>query len=114
MTNIELTKSDDPQPAFATHSERVPLSAEAALRERAVKQLKKRRDFRGHLLVYALVNTFLVVIWAVTSDGGFFWPIFPMAGWGIGVVMNAWDVWRPEEFDENQIEREMSRLRSSR
>jgi hypothetical protein len=33
------------------------------LRERAVKHLKKRRDFYGHVMVYVLVNAFLVVIW---------------------------------------------------
>jgi len=82
------------------------------LRDRAVKRLKKRRDFAGHLLIYTLVNTFLVVIWAVTSSG-FFWPIFPMVGWGIGVVMNAWDVWRGEEFTDDQIAREMQRLQKS-
>jgi hypothetical protein len=59
------------------------------LRDRAVKQLKKRRDFMSHLLVYVLVNSFIVLIWAITNSGGFFWPIFPMVGWGIGVVMNA-------------------------
>jgi len=42
-----------------------------------VQQLKKRRDFYGHLLVYVLVNTFLVVIWAVVDSHGFFWPVFP-------------------------------------
>jgi hypothetical protein len=78
-------------------------------RDRAVMQLKKRRDFRGHLLVYALVNTFIVVIWAVTEAHGFFWPVFPIVGWGIGVVMNAWDVyWRPR-ITEQDIEREMKR-----
>jgi hypothetical protein len=82
-------------------------------RDMAVTQLKKRRDFRGHLLVYVLVNSFVVVIWAITNAHGFFWPIFLIAGWGIGVVMNAWDVyWRPEitEKDiEHEIEREHSR-----
>jgi hypothetical protein len=81
------------------------------LRERAIRRLKKRRDFSGHLLVYALVNTFLVVIWALTDVHGFFWPVFPMVGWGIGVVMNAWDVFRDEEFGEEQIRREIERLR---
>ena len=80
------------------------------LRERAVKRLKKRRDFRGHLLIYTLVNAFLVVIWAVTSPGGFFWPIFPIVGWGIGVIMNAWDVYRVNDFSEEQIQHEMERL----
>ena len=83
---------------------------EQELRERAIKRLKKRRDFHGHVLVYLLVNAFLVVIWAVTSPGGFFWPIFPMVGWGIGVVMNAWDVYFAEEIGEEDIHREMERL----
>ena len=81
-----------------------------ALRERAVKRLKKRRDFYGHILVYLLVNAFLVVIWAVTTPGGFFWPVFPLVGWGIGVVMNAWDVYVAEEVSEDRILREMEHL----
>ena len=80
------------------------------LRERAVRRLKKRHDFHGHLLVYVLVNTFIVVIWALTNDHGFFWPVFPIVGWGIGVVMNAWDVYRGDEVDETEIRREMDRL----
>ncbi len=88
-------------------------TTDAAARERAVKQLKKRRDFFGHLLVYTMVNTFIVIIWAVTS-AGFFWPIFPMVGWGIGVVMNAWDVWRTDDFSDDQIAREIERLHRPR
>jgi hypothetical protein len=85
---------------------------EDALRERAVRQLKKRRDFHAHLLVYALVNAVIVAIWFVTMAGGFFWPIFPMLGWGIGVVMNAWDVYHAEDFSDEQIAQEVARLRS--
>lgn len=83
---------------------------EQVLRDKALRQLKKRRDFYGHLLVYALVNAFLVVIWALTDVHGFFWPVFPIVGWGIGVVMNAWDVYGRREIDEDQIRREMDRL----
>jgi hypothetical protein len=85
-----------------------------ALREKAIKQLKKRHDFHGHLLVYVLVNTFLVVIWALTNPDGFFWPVFPMVGWGIGVVMNAWDVYRGDGFSEAEIRREMERSQGRR
>jgi len=85
------------------------------LRSRAVKALKKRRDFKGHLLVYLMANTFFVVIWLVTiAPDGFFWPVFPLVGWGIGVVMNAWDVYRPEEFSEDEIAAEMRRLEHRR
>lgn len=88
-------------------------STDIAMRDRAVKRLKKRRDFAAHLLIYTMVNTFIVVIWAVTSRG-FFWPIFPIAGWGFGVVMNAWDVWHGDEFTDEEIAREIERLEKSR
>ena len=81
-----------------------------ALREEAVTRLRKKRDFGMHALVYLLVNGFLVVIWAVTG-GDFFWPIFPIAGWGIGLAANAWDVYGRRPISEAEIRREMERLR---
>ena len=87
------------------------LRSDESLRQRAIKRLKKRRDFAAHLLVFVLVNTFVVVIWFMTDPHGFFWPVFPIAGWGIGVVMNAYDVFHDDEFDEDRIQREIQRLR---
>jgi len=82
---------------------------EQAARDRAIAQLKKRRDFRGHLLVYVLVNAFLVAIWAITSDHGFFWPVFIIGAWGIGLVMNAWDVYWRRDITEADIQQTMRR-----
>jgi hypothetical protein len=87
-----------------------PNVTDDTLRDRAIKQLKKRRDLGAHALVFLLVNSFIVAIWFVTNDGGFFWPIFPIGGWGIGLAMNAYDVYRGDDFDERHIEREMRRL----
>jgi 2TM domain len=81
------------------------------LRQQAVERLKKRRDFKTHLVVYAAVNAFLVGIWAITSDGGFFWPVFPILGWGIAVALNAWDVYGRKPITEDEIQREAERLR---
>jgi hypothetical protein len=83
---------------------------EQVLRDKAVRQLKKRHDFHGHLLVYALVNAFLVVIWAITDLHGFFWPVFPIVGWGVAVILNAWDVYGRRDIGEDQIRHEMDRL----
>ena len=80
------------------------------LRARAVKSLKKKRDLQGHVLVYVLVNASLLVIWAITMPGGFFWPAIPMAIWGAGLLMNVWDVYRVEDVDEARIQREMRHL----
>ena len=87
-----------------------PPPTDDALREAAVTRLRKKRDFATHILIYLLVNSFLVVIWAVTS-GDFFWPIFPIAGWGIGLAANAWDVYGRKPISEGEIRQEMDRLR---
>ena len=46
----------------------------------------RRARVRAIVLPYIVVNSFLIVIWAVTG-GGYFWPIWPIIGWGFGVVM---------------------------
>jgi len=84
---------------------------EDMLRQRAIRQVKKRRDFYGHLLVFVLVNGAAITIWATVGDGGFFWPIFLLFGWGVGLIMNAWDVFYRGYEDEGQIRREIERLR---
>src|SRR3954462_5286211 len=43
---------------------------------------------RIHLTVYLIVNALLIGIWAATG-GGYFWPIWPILGWGIGLGCHA-------------------------
>lgn len=83
---------------------------EQELREEAISRLKKKRDFRSHVFIYVAVNSALVAIWAITG-AGFFWPIFPILGWGIGVAANAWDVYGRKPLTEDEIRRETERLR---
>ncbi len=85
-------------------------TGERSAREQAVDRLKKKRDFHGHLLIYILVNAFLVGIWAITSPHVFFWPIFVIGGWGIGIVLNAWDVYWRRNISEEDIRREERRM----
>jgi uncharacterized membrane protein len=87
---------------------------ENPLRLQAIATLKKQRDFRTHALVYLLVNCGLITIWATTSRDNFFWPMFPIVFWGIGVVMNGWDAYFAEEITEERIEREMEHLQRRR
>jgi hypothetical protein len=78
------------------------------LRERAMTSLRRKREFWSHLALYVIVNGFLVGVWA-TTGGGYFWPIWPIVGWGIGVFFHGWDVYaRP--LSEDRIRREMDRL----
>jgi 2TM domain len=79
------------------------------LRERAIARLKQRRDFGAHLFVYLVVNVFLIGIWVFTG-AGFFWPVFPLFLWGIGLVLNAWDVYGRKPVSEDRIRQEMERM----
>ncbi len=95
-----------------------PLSAitEEQRRELAIQRIKARHDFRIHLVAYIVVNAALVVIWYLTSQDangelGFFWPILPIAGWGIGLALHAYVVYFPPSLTEDAIQREMKRLR---
>ena len=80
------------------------------LRDLALTRLERKQEFYAHLLAYVLVNGMLVAIWAM-SGAGFFWPIFPIMGWGIGIAFHAWDTFRRGEPSEARVRREMERLR---
>lgn len=77
-------------------------------RAAAVARITDKREFRQHALVYGAVNTLLVVIWAA-SGAGYFWPIWSIAGWGIGLAAHAWRVYGDKPISEADILDEMQR-----
>jgi hypothetical protein len=78
------------------------------LREQAIAELRTRRELGRHVLVYVMVNAFLVVVWNLTG-AGFFWPAFPMFGWGIGLMFHARDVLWPQP-NEDTVRATMDRI----
>jgi hypothetical protein len=50
----------------------------------------ERRRLRDdeHVRAYVATMALLVAIWALTG-AGYFWPIWPMLGWGIGVLADT-------------------------
>lgn len=60
---------------------------EAEVRE----HVRKLRRFYTDVLVYTLVNLFLILIWAL-SGAGYFWPIWVIIGWGIGLGIHAFTI----------------------
>ena len=82
---------------------------ETDLRERALTQIRKKHEFHAHVAAYVLVNAMLVAIYFLTDPGGFFWPVFPILGWGIGLFFHGWDVYSAAPTEE-RIRKEMARL----
>jgi hypothetical protein len=54
---------------------------------------RRRASFKYHSFSYLMVNTFLWVLWFISSSrnadsSGFPWPLYPMLGWGIGLFFH--------------------------
>jgi hypothetical protein len=82
-----------------------------ALRELALDRLKKKADFRMHVLTFVLFNGMFVLIWAMTGRH-FFWPVIPLCIWGIGIIAHAMETFGRPVPTEDDIRQEMDRLRS--
>ena len=82
------------------------------LRARAEARVKAREDFRIHLLIYVMVNGLLWVIWFLGgADLSQPWPVFPLLGWGIGLVAHWYTVYGMDEARrEAAIQEEMRKL----
>ncbi len=92
-----------------------PSQLEAALTEherdgamdaaRAAWKAQRKKKFFEHLRSYAIVNFFIFLI-AMISGGGS-WFLWPLLGWGIGLVFDASDTFFPKE---KSVERGARRL----
>lgn len=80
------------------------------------KLAKKRVGFKRHLITYVVMNIFFWIIWYLTDhkqedeeNGGIPWPVFPMIGWGLGIVFNYLGVF---VFNKpSSIEKEYEKLK---
>ena len=82
-------------------------------REQALRRLKKRRDLTAHFVSYLVINAAIWAIWAATG-AGYPWPAWVTGAWGIGLLLNAWDVYMRAPITETDVQREMERGRRVR
>jgi hypothetical protein len=83
--------------------------ARAAFREAEAKQILRRRVFLLHLAIYVATNVSLVGIWALTG-AGYPWFVFPILGWGIGLVAHGAVAYLLSDPEEIVLRREQQRL----
>ncbi len=87
-------------------------ASEHEIRDRAVESLKAKRALRTQIGMWVITSALLIGIWAVTG-ADFFWPVFPIGGWAIGLVVQGWGIYGPgaKPISETEISREAERLR---
>ncbi|MFI4950355.1 MAG: 2TM domain-containing protein [Caulobacterales bacterium] len=84
------------------------------LRRQAERRADVKLGFQTHLLAYVVVNAGLVAINLVTSPG-YFWAIWPIIGWGLGVLAHGIAVFHfGGDLRERAVETELRRLRERR
>ena len=95
LTAEELEERLERAFSARTAGELEPLVADLPAAERAPAPARRRRrgPDRDHLRAYIAVNLLLVAIWALTG-AGYFWPIWPILGWGLFVLPDAMRVRR--------------------
>jgi hypothetical protein len=82
-------------------------------RQAALVRLKKRRDFQNHLVTFVVINAAVWVIWA-TTGAGYPWPAWLTGIWGIGLLLNAWEVYLRRPITDADVEHEIERLHVTR
>ncbi len=82
--------------------------------QRAQKRVDDKKAFYSHLAVYLMFNIVFVIIWAVTSPGGYVWFIWPMCGWGVAVGLHALGVfvfYKDSKWEKKSLEREATKIK---
>lgn len=70
-------------------------------RAKEIYMKRLRKEFFNHLRAYVIVNGFLMFVNLFTG-AGYLWVIWPMAGWGMGLLFHAADVFFA---DDEKVER---------
>jgi hypothetical protein len=75
---------------------------------RARKRVKARRKLYSHILSWVIMSAFFILLNLFTSN--YFWAIFPILGWGIGVAFHGIQVFS-EEWEDKEVDKEYERMR---
>ena len=88
-------------------------SSDEELRKLARESAEQKVSFYTHLAIYITVNIFLIAIWWATSGPSSFpWFVFPLFGWGIGIVAHFVEAFRGSSYTEKLAEKEYQKLKN--
>ncbi|GAB1819542.1 2TM domain-containing protein [Herbidospora sp. RD11066] len=62
----------------------------------------KKWGLRVHLLSYVLANVAQVIVWRLYDSDNFFWPMWSIVFWGIGLAFHFWAVYAPPKSNTAQ------------
>ena len=79
-----------------------------AARQEAIHRLHQRRGFLNYVIGAVVVSLVMVLIWFI-SGGGYFWPVWVMGGFAVGLIFYGVNQVTHKPLTEDQIQREMEK-----
>jgi len=78
--------------------------------EKAQARVTEIKEFYNHLAMYLLFVCIFISI--NLYNGGYFWAIFPIGGWGLGVLSHAmktfrWNLFFSKDWERRKIDEMM-------
>ncbi len=87
-------------------------SEEEELHTEAVKRIKRKRDFAGHVVLYVIINAGLWIVWAIdganTDD---LWPAWVTGIWFAILLLDAYKVYKERPISAQQVQKEIRRIK---
>jgi hypothetical protein len=93
----------------------ISMTDDTDLRRLAERRADLKLGFRAHLIAYLIVNVGLVAMNLIQTPNGYFWAIWPIIGWGLGLAAHYVTVFHfASSVRERAVEAELRRLREGR
>ena len=55
----------------------------------AKRRVLLKKTIKWHTIIYLIVNIFLCAIYCLTTSNGYFWPMWSIIGWGVGLILHV-------------------------
>jgi hypothetical protein len=68
------------------------------------RQVAAKATLLRTVVWFGTVSLVLIVIWALTGRD-YFWPVWPILGFAIAIVWQAFAVWGPRPYDDHDRRR---------
>ena len=62
--------------------------SEEEVYEVAKKRVKEKKEFYGNFGAWVIVNAILVIVWSLTTPGGYMWFLWPLCIWGFFILVH--------------------------
>lgn len=86
-------------------------ASDTDLRATARRRLEARANSWRFLALWGVLTALFVGLWAITSPGEYFWPVWPILGIGIGVAFSFFESYGSRRITEERIDAELARMR---